>query len=348
MNNRLLFLPILILFSILSSCEKESVDKPQEQEPFDDGVFISCEGAFGSGNATVYFLDPAQSVYYANIFNSTNNTLVGDVLQSIHFDNDKAYLVVNNSGKIIEVDDETFVQSRTIEGLSSPTEIVTSGNKGFIGSLYSQHILVTDLNSLTITDSLFLGVQSNKITEEDNHLWILSQSEYQGRVKNQLYSIDIANGQVDSIGIGSNPLDWAYDDDRIYVYCQGEESVDDPGIYTINTVDHVVEKTTNLNVETGYFSKIAYDDYKERLLVQLSDGIYSYDPGSGTLSTSPLMTLADVQFLYALAISPDDGDIYVGDAKDFNSAGAVYIYSSDGQAKGSLPVGIGPNNFYFE
>src|SRR5690606_42062533 len=92
----------------------------------------------------------------------------------------------------------------------------------------------SDINTLSVTDSIFLGEQSNQIFEEDNRLWVLSQSEYQGRVKDHIYYVNLSDRSVDSVKVGSNPTNWALgDDEQLYVYCRGAESSDDPAIYSI-------------------------------------------------------------------------------------------------------------------
>ena len=349
MKNVFLFYSLLISALLLWSCEEEDPTPPDNQTPFSDGVFISCEGGFGQGNASVYFLNPPRMEFTPGIYNIVNQQPVGDVLQSMEFENEKAYLVVNNSGKILQVDDETFLQSGIIEGLSAPTEMDVVDDKGYIGSLYSEHIVVADMNSLELTDSLYLGVQSNLVRESDNRLWVLSQSEYQSRTKDHIYYINLATSIVDSIEVSANPISWAYDDkDHLYVFCQGDETNGEPAMYSISTINPAVTQKIDLDAPSGLFSQIAYDEFGKRILIQLEDGIYSFQPGNAEVSETPLIEGSDHAFLYGLGISPENGDIYLGDAKDFSSAGMVYIYSSDGQPKASLSVGIGPNNFYFE
>jgi len=349
MKNVFLFMLLFLGVSLFWSCDKDDPAPPDTIESFDDGVFITCEGGFGLGNASIYFLDPQKMRYVPEIYHAVNQESVGDVLQSIDFHDDKAYLVVNNSGKISQVNKKTFLKTGAILGLSAPTEIDIEDGKGYIGSLYSQHILVADMSNLTITDSLYVGEQSNRIFEDDNRLWILSQSDYQGRTKDHIYYINLFDSSLDSIKVGSNPLDWAYNDnDQLFVYCQGVESGDGPAIYSIGTGALAVDQKIDVNAPRGFYSKIVYDEYQNRILIRLADGIYTFKPGDQNVSDSPLVSLGDVKNMYGLGVSPENGDIYVGDARDFSSAGMVYIYTGDGQPQSSLQVGVGPNHFYFE
>lgn len=332
------------------SCIKDDPADPDDTiDSFDSGVFISCEGAFGQGNAQVYFLDLQRSEYVPGIFNFVNQKPVGDVLHSMTFEDDMVYLVVNNSGRIIEVSQTDFIETGAIEGLSAPTELEIESGKGYIGDLYAPHILVADMNSLSVTDTIMLGESSNEVWESEDNLWVLSQSAYQGRVKNHIYVVDLADYSVDSVAVGANPLKWAHNDaGQLFVFCQGSEQADAPSVYVINTVTRLVEQVVEIEAPDSYFSNLAYDERNDRLLVQLPEGVYTYQPGQASLSTAPLIGLQDVQFLYGMDVSPDNGDIYIGDARDFSSAGAVYIYAQDGQPVSTFPVGIGPNHFYFE
>src|SRR5699024_5891946 len=250
---------LLIVAAILLflSCEKDSKEPDPDITTFDDGIIISCEGSFGGGNAAIYFLDPAQSLIAPEIYRTVNNENVGDVLQSITFDQDHAYIVVNNSGKILIADRTTFEKTGSIGGLSAPTEIKLKDGKGYIGNLYNPYIKIADLHRGEITDSLFASVSSEKIHIEDNRIFILSHSEYQGRVKDHIYTINLNDRSLDSIAVGSNPIDWTYNhkEDRLYVFCQGQSGTDPAAIFTINTATANLEKEKEVAGGEGSFSK---------------------------------------------------------------------------------------------
>lgn len=347
---KLLFIPSLFLISLLFwSCEKDDPAPPDDPiDSFEDGVIITCEGGFGQGNAVVYFLDVERSEYVPEIYSMVNQEPLGDVLQSIDFEGDKANLVVNGSGKVIQVDRKTFERSGSLEGLSSPTEIEIVDGAGYIGSLYSQHILVADMNAMTITDSIYIGEQSNFIHEADDHLWILSHSEYQGRTKDHVYYANLTDHTVDSVAVGAHPIDWAYGEEgNLYVYCRGSET-EDAAIYVLDTDSPSVAGKVDVPASSDFFGKLAYDEVNDRLLVHLSDGLFTLASGAEQLNPTAIVDLTNVQYLYGLGVAPWNGDIYIGDARDFSSAGMVFIYSSDGAPKASFSVGLGPNNFYFE
>ena len=54
---------------------------------------------------------------------------------------------------------------------------------------------------------------------------------------------------------------------------------------------------------------------------------------------------SDGTIYYSLTISPENGDIYVGDAIDYTQNGVVMRYSADGDLLDTFSVGINPGNF---
>src|SRR5690625_3520122 len=199
MKKHSIYLLLLSAIMLFLSCEKDSNDPDEPIIPtFDKGVIVTCEGAFGSGNATIHYLDPAESTIMADIYQTINQENVGDVLQSITFDDRYAYIVVNNSGQIILADRTTFETEGTIGGLNAPTEIRLKDEKGYIGNLFNPYIKIADLGQSKVTDSLYAAVSSEKILIEGNTLFILSHSEYQGRVKDHIYTIDRKSTRLNS------------------------------------------------------------------------------------------------------------------------------------------------------
>lgn len=348
MNKSLFFILVSAILAFSVACD---TDSPEPDNPtidrYEDGIFITCEGGFGSGNATVFFIDPRQGLFAPDIYLDANGEMPGDVLNSATFRNGKTYLVMNNSGNILVVDQPTFEKEGSIEGLSAPTELQIDGSTGYIGNLFSEYIITADMGSLEISDSLHIGVSSEKIQLDGDQLYILSQSEYMGRVKDHIYFLDLNSHEVDSVEVGFNPIDWAYDGtSHLYVYCQGKENGEGAGIYSVNTSSGEVEFEEKLE-KGGFFGLITYDLYNDRILFSQEGGIYSYNPASQTMDSNPVIPFNEIEMLYGLDTDPLSGDIYTGDARDFTQSGVVRIYSENGQLGAMLETGVGPNHFYF-
>ena len=111
MNNKFLKISLFvsaILFG-LTSCNDNDDPTPLPKGDYEKGFFISNEGNFGTPNASITFMAKDMLQPSHNVYSSINNHALGDVLQSLTFNDDYAYLVVNNSNKIEVVDRYTFI-----------------------------------------------------------------------------------------------------------------------------------------------------------------------------------------------------------------------------------------------
>ena len=100
-----LFLSVLSILAV--SCLKlpdPVIVDVEESYLSGPGVFILNEGNFKSGNGSLSFFSYDSSKLYNNTFLSINQRPLGDVPYSMNIGGSRAYIVVNNSGKIEVVD----------------------------------------------------------------------------------------------------------------------------------------------------------------------------------------------------------------------------------------------------
>src|SRR6056297_456955 len=119
-----------LLFLIFWSCSTEPVETIFYDFDTENGVFISCEGNFMYGNGSLSFYNTQTGMVTNRVFYARNNAPLGDVVQSLASHGSFMYVVVNNSGKIYVVDQETVEFRGVIKGLTSPRYIhFLSGEK---------------------------------------------------------------------------------------------------------------------------------------------------------------------------------------------------------------------------
>src|SRR3990167_357372 len=96
--------PLYIICLFLFACRSdvpEDIPKPDLKFNSGQGVYITCEGNFQFGNAKISFYDITGDTVIEDIYQPANNSSLGDVCQSMYFFNNKIYIIINNSGKIV-------------------------------------------------------------------------------------------------------------------------------------------------------------------------------------------------------------------------------------------------------
>ncbi|EKC55090.1 hypothetical protein LEA_15530, partial [human gut metagenome] len=122
------------------------------------GLFISNEGNFTYGNASLSYYDITHSALVTNedgsndIFYSANGIPLGDVAQSAIVRGNTVYVIINNSGVIFAIDRRTAKITGTIRGLTSPRYMhFLSDTKAYVTDLYARAITIVNPESCQIT-----------------------------------------------------------------------------------------------------------------------------------------------------------------------------------------------------
>jgi hypothetical protein len=130
---------------------------------YTDGAFVVNEGIYGqtSGTITYYHLDSSGAVQ--DIFRLANGRDLGNVVQSLYFYDDKAYIVVNNSNKIEVADADDFSEIAQINGLEQPRYFLPiSSNRALVSQwgndLLSGSLALIDLENNSIIQKITNGV----------------------------------------------------------------------------------------------------------------------------------------------------------------------------------------------
>ena len=105
---------IALLALTAVSCNRDEADAIIPAEKHENGILVANEGVYPSPNAELSYISRGFSSIKNDIYKTTNGENLGDVLQHVNFHNGEAYLVVNNSNKIIVTDRYTFQKKAEI------------------------------------------------------------------------------------------------------------------------------------------------------------------------------------------------------------------------------------------
>jgi DNA-binding beta-propeller fold protein YncE len=333
-------LTLAILSIILfNSCEEETPST--ESENWSQGVYILNEGNFGFANASLDFFDFELDELNAQVFNEKNQMLLGDVLQSIYIDGDQAWLVVNNSGSIFEIDARNAELRNQISGLTSPRYFLpVSSSKAYVSDLYANRIHILSLPDLTVQGFIPVSSWTEEIAFANGKAWVCAPQI------DQLLLIDVNSDNIDkSITLTTEPLSLAVARNFIYVLCSGGFSQSLPYLYKINTESGSKEDSMQVGDLSTYPSELSYDPVNDRLLWIDENGIQKCS--TSDLSDFELLIDGKDRIIYGLEVNPWNGDIFVSDAKNYVERGEVFHYSSEAELLQQFPTGIIPGAFGF-
>lgn len=320
---------------------------------YTEGVFILNEGGAGSGNASVSFYN--NNAITNNIYETVNPTesALGDTGQSISFNGDYAYIVLNISNTIKVVNRNTFAYVATIStGLSNPRYMAFANGKGFVtnwgaGGATDGYLAVINLENNTVEGTISIDEGLEKILYTNEKLYVAHQGGF--GVGNTISVVNPVSLAVEQeITVGDVPNSMLVNNGSLYVLCGGRPSWSPPQTFgkliKINLTTNTVESTLefpSLNPSNLKGTAAGTDIY-----FTIDSDVYTSTLASTTIPTSPLFSLGaqGVYGIYGMELI--DNQIFVADAGDYSSPGTVYIYSTTGTLVQNYTVGITPNSFY--
>ena len=314
-------------------------------EEYDNGLFVTCEGNFMSSNGSLSFIAEDGSIENG-IFQEVNGFPLGDVVQSMSVIDTLAYIVVNNSGKVVVSDAGTMEFVANIEGVGSPRYIAQAGEgKAYITDS-NGHVHVLDLNTNEITESIAVGFAPEQIVTVENFAFVANAGWGSG---NTISVIDVASNQVvETVTVADNPTNLAVDGGFVWVLSVGNTIYDDEwnvightagALTAINAKTFTVEKTFDF-VEGEHPSGLTID--AGELYFKNGASIYKQSVDAAELDASEFVSGS----YYGQIIIYKD-HFYAADAVDFEQSGWVYQYTTNGELIDSYHVGIIPGNFGF-
>jgi YVTN family beta-propeller protein len=346
---------ILCTVILMSSCKKE--DKNENLTYSTQGVYVVNEGAFGSGNSSVSFLDLASGQMLNNLFENTNGIPLGDVAQSMTIYNNSGYVIVNNSAKIEVVNLNDFSTITTINGLQGPRYMVVGNGKGYASDWFSNEVVVIDLATNTITNHIPTGAGPEQMLISNNRLFVANIGGYGNDSTVTVINTDLETVEA-TIQVGLNPNSIARDaDGQLWILCGGSTGPD----FTGGTADDIAGSLHKLNPSTLSVDKvISMNSNQHPVKLQVNTAgttLYFLDGDNGYTGkisklavTASSITEKEIivnRDFYGLALDEGNNLIYAGFAPSFSQNGYVFRYTVSGSLVDYLQVGIAPNYFSF-
>ena len=320
-------------------------------------MLIGNEGGFGSSNATISRYNPVTKNLQDGVFMSANGIGLGDVLQSVHYNEGQVFAVMNNSAQIVIMDSESFTQQGLIsllDGASPRQLLLLSPELAYISDLYGDLIhLVNPATQEVLSTKISVGDGPEFMVYHQEAVFV---GNYGFGQDSTIMIIDpVQQAVVDTLVVASGPGQITIDSNGdLWVVCTGYagdydeqwnlvEGTQRPGgLFRIerNTQDQHWSVTKELELNQAGIH-LGYDPNNEHLYLQ-SDGIKRVDLTQAVLATESIISGSYYSFYYESV----GGHIYLADAKDYVSAGSVRVIDTETlQDLDEFSVGIIPGSF---
>lgn len=347
-----LFILSVLFFASCSNDDDATVIVPKGD--FENGILISGEGS-GAGTGSVSFVSNDFTLTENLIYKKTNDVELGIYLQSIAFDDSRAFVIVDNANTITIVDRYTFEYEGEITAdLSAPRFMAIAGNKGYItnwGSTSDEtddFVAIVDLSTYMVESTISVGNGPERIVEKDGKLFVSHKGAFS--TNNIISVIDIVSKNVEEITVKDNPDELAFNSvGNLVVLSEGRTLYDTDWNVIGNTLGSISTiDTSALTVD----SEIVFADGEHPTLMVFNDSmiyyalngkVYSIDEGASILSSTSIVESQG--YLYGLEVGNDK--MYLLDAS-FSDLSELNVYDLATKAKTQTKsVALGASKIYF-
>ena len=343
---------LMLCVILLTGCMKW--DYGFEEEEFKapaSGLFILSEGNFQYGNSSLCFYNPVDNEVWNDVFFRANGMKLGDVAHSMTMHDGKGWIVVNNSHVIFAIDPDTFKEKRRIENLTSPRYIhFVSDEKAYVSQIWDNRIIIVDPRKYEITGYISVpgmtmeSGSTEQMVQVGKYVYCNCWS-YQNRIIKIDTETDRVVGEVE---VGIQPVSivadrygrlWTLTDGGYEGSTYGNEA---PALYRIDPDSLTIEMEFPFAADESPRALIT--DASGEKLYWINGGVWRMDVSAERMPVKPFIDSRDTRY-YGMTICPENGQVYVADAVDYQQQGAVYRYTPDGELMDEFYVGVTPGAF---
>lgn len=376
---RLIF---ILACCILASCREDELVVPTEYDilpggikPSSDpvGMYLLNEGNMGSNKATIDFVDFTNSLYVRNLYAERNPEVIkelGDVGNDIQIYGSKLYAVINCSHKVEVMDARTLKRIGQID-IPNCRYIRFSKGHAYV-SAYVGPIAIdpdaqpgavykVDTADLKVVSRVTVGYQPDELEIMGEYIYVANSGGY--RAPNYDFTVSVVEmygmKQVQKIPVAINLHRIRKDRyGKLWVSSRGNYGSVPSRLFVLdrkdrNSKEMVVKDTLDIPCsdmciagDSLYFYSVEWNKEQERN--NISYGII--DVRTKQLVTKHFITdgtESEIEVPYGICVNPQNGDIYVTDAKNYVSSGSLHCYTREGKKKWSARTGDIPAHMVF-
>jgi hypothetical protein len=334
---KLAFIALANLFVFTSCTDDNDTVNVAPRGDYENGLLISHEGNFSGGVGTVTYVSGDLQTVEDRVYENVNGTTLGNVVQSIAFNGDLAYIIENGSNTIEIVNRYTFISEGSIDaGFSNPRYMAFANGKGYVtnwgdySNTTDDYVAVIDLENNSVSSTISSSYLPESIISVDNNLYVATGIYGNGD------KVDVLNSITDtldsSITVGTSPNAFQLD------------SNNDLWVSTNTSIEKIATATNTVETTLTSDASVSFLNYENGTLYYYKDSkVFSVLETATTLPTTALVS--DVSF-YGMTVK--NGNILGVDVKDYVSNGDLLIYNAiSGALLNTIEMDIIPSKVYF-
>ncbi len=346
------FLVLALLILGVTSCSSDDdftpvVDDPTPDPslPFSTGIFILNEGGGGATGSLSHLTNDFETLT-EDAFGAVNqNEDLGFFVQSMFFDEERAYIISNGSNLITVVDRFSLELIDVVDtGLNVPMFGTVLNGKAYVSNLadfmsnQDDYLAVIDLETLSVESTLVLGNTTDYVLSHNNNLYVQNASYGFGNSISKVNPNTLVVTETLEVGEGLSAMRV----DGNFLYASTTEALvkvdlTDFSIHQTLPLSEALEGPRNLRV------------FEDQVFFTVGTSAYTTSTSLDILPVEAIFTYSsNSAFGSFYGFDVHNGHIYLSDGVDFASEGFIEVRTLSGDLEYSDTVGIGPNSFYFQ
>ena len=337
----------LALVTVLASCHKDKAITPNTTPtPTRAGLYVLNQGEFGDNNSTLTFYDYATKTLTADFYKTVNGSPLGDTGNDVEIYGSKMYIVVNNSNIVDVVNAKSGKLLKQV-AIHQPRNVVFYKGNAFVTS-YDGFVAELDTTAFAINKQITVGRNPEQMVIVGTKMYVANSGGLSfGNPDKTLSVIDLSSLTVTkTITVIADPVSLTADTfGHVYVLSLGDFASIQPGMTIIDDVNDVV--LSQPTVALGYNIPIVSNgDFV--YYITADNKIAVYNARTQTASSANFITDGTaITTPFGLAVDPLSGEVFVTDAKDYASNGALFAFDKTGKLEYTIATGISPGKIAF-
>lgn len=378
LKNGICFIILLVVFS---SCRGDvEMVLSEEKQLIPDlrsakthvGFYLLNEGNMGTNKSTLDFLDFEKGIYKRNIYAEINPTVpkeMGDVGNDIGIYGSKLYAVINCSNKIEVMNARTtkrigqieIPNCRYIKFHNQYAYVTSYAGPVKIDPHYEQlgYVAKVDTATLQVVDKCLVGFQPDELEIVEGKIYVANSGGYMGAGDLKGYERTVS--VIDIVTFKEEkriPVAWnlhrikADKRGNLWVSSRGDYKGYPSRLFFLDKEKQQVTDTIAV-AATHYWidDDLLYVYGAEYSYINKQEWTFSYgivDTRTHQVITKNIITDGtekQIEMPYGIMVHPETKDIYITDAGNFVTPGALYCFDRYGRMKWKVRAGNIPAHF---